>query len=400
MDARGRITTIVGSALLAGLSALLTGLVVATPTLAAAQDEPKSVAITEFFKGKVVRATKKGEVEIHYDFEDATQLADFELNMPYRAIMTAERALERGQLRLKGTGSLRHKAVFSDEIGVQAALTPMRPRDFGFAVTEERESEVFTLYCIRDQYFSLGDGVTTEQNMVIKFIPRDPKVNKDGMQDWRYCGSRGPNPDVQRNVPLEVRVERGGNQSEMWFEGFHSKGKEAGRDLSTQMAAVYVHESDVKIDDLIVKGTLSSEFIERHGLDLSVEIEPEDEAAEAAEPELDPEVAAKARETIAAYPLSTKPPVIAKLLRDATLPEALRQEAVDRILTLANKRIVPFLVDGLYAEEEAGRRLTFDAIQGLLGKSFGYRPGADEERRRKAISALNDYIAKHRRDFQ
>ena len=78
--------------------------------------EPGTVSVTEFFKGKVVKLTKKGEIEIHYDFEDAAQLGDFEESLPYRAIRSATQTLERGQLRMKGTGSFRHKAIFGERI--------------------------------------------------------------------------------------------------------------------------------------------------------------------------------------------------------------------------------------------------------------------------------------------
>jgi len=152
--------------------------------------------VTEFFKGKVTRLTKKGEIAILYDFEDPAQLQDFELALPFRAIRTVEAALDKGQLRVKGTGSFRHKAVFDGLVGADGSFTPRQPRDFGYAVTEERESEVFTLYCVQDRYFGLGDGVNHPQNMIIKFIPRDPKVNRDGYQDWRYCGSQAQNPSA------------------------------------------------------------------------------------------------------------------------------------------------------------------------------------------------------------
>ena len=392
MDARGRIATLALAAIAAAAG---------VPREAGAEDSPGGKPVTEFFRGKVLRANAKGDIEIRYDFEDPQQMADFETVMPYRAILSAQPAWESGAVRLKGTGSFRHVAVFDTTIGLEAQLTPARPRDFGFAVTESRESEVFTLYCVQDTYFSLGDGVRHPQNMVIKFIPRDPRINKDGMQDWRYCGSRGQEPEIQRNVPLHVRIARGDNESEMWLLDWHSQGKEAGRDLSSQMGAVYVHDSDVKIDDLVIRGRLSAAFVERHGLDLSVTIEPDEPATTEPGPvEIDPAVAEKVREQIAGYPLATSPAAMAKLLRDAAVPDTLRREALERVVGLGNKRIVPFVVDGLYADDTLSRELSLEVVRALVGKTFGYRPDADDEKRRKAISSLNEYIAKNRRQFE
>ncbi len=383
-----------------GLAAALA--VAASAVRAPAEDAPAAsgkVALADFFKGKLVRATPKGEIELAYDFEDAAQLDDFEITCPFRAIVTTKRAVEQGRLRLEGTGSLRHKAVFGERVGGEASFTPMRTRDFGFAVSEQRESEVFTLYCVQDQYFSRGDGVFTPQNMVIKFIPRDPKVNKDGMQDWRYCGSRGPKPDIQRGVALSLRIERGDNQSEMWMEGFHSKGKEAGRDLTSQMLALYTYDSDVKVDDLIVRGVLSPEYVAAHNLDLNVP-EPATEEPAATDPGIDPALAARVREQVAAYPATTKAPEMARLLRDTAVPEALRAEAVERIVAVADKRIVPLLIDGLYSEEEASRRLANDVVKALVPRNFGFKSDAPEDKRRKAITALNEYIRKNAAQFQ
>src|SRR5207249_3916965 len=151
--------------------------------------------------------------EIAYDFESPAQLDDFELSIPFRAIRTVARTLENGQLRVTGTGSVRHRALFDKSVGASATLIPVKNHDFGFAVTEEQESEVFTLYCLHDHYFSLGDGKDTRQNMIIKFIPRDPRANKEGQQDWRYCGSHGEKPAIERAVAYKVEIARADNQS-------------------------------------------------------------------------------------------------------------------------------------------------------------------------------------------
>ncbi len=359
------------------------------------------VPVTEFFKGRVTRLTRRGEIAILYDFEDPAQLADFELSLPFRAVRTVKATNERGRLRVVGTGSFRHRAVFDGLVGADGTFTPRQPRDFGYAVTEERESEVFTLYCVQDRYFGLGDGVSHPQNMIIKFIARDPRVNRGGYQDWRYCGSRGQKPAIRRGEPVGVRIEREGLESRMWLRDWKSKGREAGRDLSSQMIAVYTYDSDVLVDDLTISGRLSPAFVERHRLDLSVPIaSPGGEGEGDAAPEIDPAEAARVRALIAAYPLQTTAPMIAKLLRDTSMPLALRQEAVERVVAVGAKKVVPFVVEGLYATDEESRRLSIDVVRGLVGRSFGYRADAPDAKRSKAIATLNSYLQKRSRDFR
>jgi hypothetical protein len=373
--------------------------------VAAAPDGPapaasaSKVPVEQFFKGKVTKVDGLA-IELAYDFENPVQLEDFELSIPFRAVRTVTRVVENGQLRLTGTGSLRHKALFGKTIGASATLTPVKNRDFGFAVTEERESEVFTLYCLYDRYFSAGDGVHIPQNMIIKFIPRDPKANKAGQQDWRYCGSRGQQPEIERGKPYKVEIERGDNHSRLAIESWESKGKEWSRDLTSQALALYAYDGDFKADDLVVRGSLDAGWIDRNRVDLTTWKPPVDAGGAKAVPGLAPEVAARVRAKVTGWPSETKPGEMAALLRDATVPETLRGDAAAKAIEAADKRLVPYLVDGLYADDEPSRRLSGEVLSKLAGKSFGYRADAPDDQRKKSIQSINEYLKKHATEFQ
>jgi hypothetical protein len=373
------------------------------PAPAAPASPGGKVPVEQFFKGRITKLDGL-TIEIAYDFENPAQLDDFELSIPFRAIKTVARAIENGAVRITGTGSLRHKALFGKTAGASATLTPNKNHDFGFAVTEERESEVFTLYCLYDRYFGAGDNVKVPQNMIIKFIPRDPK-SKDGRQDWRYCGSRGQKPEIERGQPYKVEIERGDNQSRLVINDWESKGKEAARDLTSQAVALYAYDGDFKADDLVVRGTLDAGWVERNHLDLTTwkPSAPDANAAGAAKPAapgIAPDAAARVRAKIAGWPSDTKPAEMAALLRDANVPEALRTEAAQKAADSGEKKLVPYLVDGLYADDEVSRRLSGDVLAKLAGKSFGYRAEAPEDQRKKAIQSINDYLKKHSADFQ
>lgn len=362
---------------------------------------PGSVAIDRYFRGRVVKVEGR-TVELAYDFAAADQLQDFEAALPFRAIRSITFVHKQGKVALSGTGSLRHKAVFAGPVSIAASLTPRKPRDFGFAVTEERESEVFTLYCLYDRYFGLGDGVHTPQNMIIKFIPRDPKVNKDGLQDWRYCGSRGQNPEIVSGRTYRAVAERDGIESRLRIDDWESKGREAGRDLTAHQVALYGYDAQFDADDLVVRGVLDAGWLAREKIDLASWKPPAAEpvAGAADPPAADDPAVARVRARIAAYPLETKPAAMAALLRDTTVPVAVRGEAAEKAKSVGSKQIVPFLVDGLYAADADARRLSGDVVKSLLGKNFGFRHDAPEEARKKAIQGLNDHIRKHPEEFR
>src|SRR5678816_501041 len=93
---------------LAGVTAV--ALATLGATLAAAGDGPPppaaaaKVPVEQFFKGRITKLDGPS-IEIAYDFENAAQLDDFEISIPFRAIQTVARVLENGQLRITGTGS-------------------------------------------------------------------------------------------------------------------------------------------------------------------------------------------------------------------------------------------------------------------------------------------------------
>jgi len=343
------------------------------------------------------------EIELFYDFEEQAQLGDFEAAMPFRAVRTIKFVHEAGRIHVSGTGSMRHKAVFKEKVRVSAEFRPVKNRDFGFAISEAHESEVFTLYCVYDKFFGATDGVLTHQNMIIKFIPRDPKINKEGWQDWRYCGSRGPKPRIKRGVPYEVIAERSENRSFLQIGKWTSKGKEAGRDLTSQMVSVYGHKGDVRVDNLRIIGTLDPAFIAAHRLDMT-ERKPPKAKSEAtdtpAEPEIAPDAADRIRTQIDGYPARTKPLSMARILRDPEVPSALRKEAADKAVGAGKKQLVPYLLDGMSSKDASARRFSFEVFKALVGKAMSYRPDGPEAGRSAAMKKINKYVQKNARDFQ
>lgn len=389
------------------------------PGGAPAAPDPNLVRLDRFFRGKITHVeTKKvagaaataTTIEIRYDFSSPDQLLDFEPGLPFRAIRTIAWELKNGRVDLEGTGSMKHRAVFDADVSASATLTPRKARDFGFAVTEARESEVFTLYCLYDKYFSAGDNVFVPQNMIIKFIPRDPKVNKDGVQDWRYCGSRGQSPVVRTGQPYKVEIGRDANESRMTItapdgEDFKSGGKEWDRDLTSMIFGVYCHDSHVEVDDVVIRGRLDPEFVRREKLDVTGWTPPAEPVAPPPAPAGPAQTGAanqasvNARRTIDGYPLEAKPVTLAQLIRDVTVPLHLRTEAAEKATTVALKKVVPFLVEGLYSPDADSRRLSFEVIKALTGRSFGFRAEASEDSRKRGIKEINDFLAKNAAEY-
>jgi hypothetical protein len=397
------------AALAAVLAAVLTapfspapGLAHAAPEDPPAQPPAPLIPLQTFFKGKV-RSLKDRRIEIVYDFENAAQLEDFDASCPFRAIRTVKYAQKNGRVHIEGTGSMRHKAVFEDDVSMESVMSPRKPRDFGYAVSEHHPSEMFTLYCCYDRYFGLGDGVHIPQNMVIRFIERGAEVQGEGMQDWRYCGSRGQKPEIRIGQPYKVGMGRTGMESRMSIgDDFKSEGKEAGRVLRGLRLSLYAYDSSVEVDDLVVRGVLDKEFIEKNRLDLAGFVPASETTAPAtgAPPPMDEALAARVRAQIEGYPMDTKPPAMAAILRDAKLPAVLRDEGAAKVKAVASKKIVPFLTDGLYSDDADSRRIAIDLVKTLVGRDFGYRASAPEESRKKAIQAFNDFLQKKPEEFR
>lgn len=383
---------------LAGVLAI--ALLAVTGAPAVAQEEPPLVPLSEHFHGQA-SVNKKGVVTLRYDFEDAAQLADFTRSRPFQA-RDADVAfkLEGGQVHLEGTGSMRHVAVFADRVEAEANFTPNRNRDFGFAVTEFNGSDVFTLYCVYDRYFSASDGVFKPQNMIIKFLPKAARAEGDGLQDWRYCGSRGQKPEILRRRTYRVSIAREDMESRLDIDDWTSKGREAGRPLVGPMVAVYGHQGDVLFDDLIIRGRLAPDYVEEHRLDLTPTPGAEEDEAEETGPEFTEEQVAAVRSRIGDYPRLTRHLDLAELIRDASIPAELRGEAVERATLVEDRRIVPYLLDGLYAEDEPSRALSWQLFDALVDKRFTFRPDAEEESRSRAIKKIVKYLEEHAADFR
>lgn len=363
-------------------------------------DEAPLVPMATFFHGAVTRVGPGREIELRYDFEDPAQLADFEAAVPFQAVKDVVYEIERGQVHVKGTGSMRHKAVFQEWIEAEARLTPARNRDLGFAVTEQRESRIFTLYCVYDRYFGRGDGVFEPQNMIVKFISSDLVIQGRKEQEWRYCGSRGQKPEIRSGQTYAVRIRREGLESFLSIDDWKSKGKEAGRDLTSQMVALYTHTGDFKADDLVVRGSLDPTFVEANRLDLTpTEPVPEEPVVEAA-PELPADEMERLQARIRDYPDRTKPLELAKMIRDTALPEAVREQAAQRAVAAGSRRIVPYLLDCLGSDDETSRMLGFEVFKEVEGKTFGYRPDASEEARARFMKKINEHVAKNARAYE
>jgi hypothetical protein len=245
------------------------------------------------------------------------------------------------------------------------------------------------------------------QNMVIKFLAREARGGPDGLQEWRYCGSRGAKPAVRPHERVEVAFSRQGLESRMRIADWETKGREAGRELTAHHVAVYGHDAQFALDDLVVRGQLDPQFVAQHRLDLAgwkPRADPGRAGPTAAEPVGTPGLTddelASVRERIQAYPSGTPHAALAAMLRDAALPGALRSEAAARATEVGDKRLVPHLVDGLYSDDLPARKLSHQVVEALAGKSFGYRAEAAEESRKKAIQALNAHLQKHAQVFR
>ena len=381
----------------------------ATPA-AWADDESKSVtkppegptvkkALNKAFFGRVVKIKKK-RVTLYYDFEDPRQLRDFEEARPPRLLDASQNrvGIEGGRLVLKGSTSIRHRMEGRGEIRARFFVSFSRQWNVGAVITEPILSDFYVVYTLFDRKFNRSGA------MYIGAIGlhEDEGANIDmSLVNYRDIFGANIAKKAKPGQWIEVEVAKDG-----WKEFFRvgeteGRGSSRGKtkDMREYQFGLFVDENDARFDDLTLTLELTDEFLELN--DLRAEL---DEAWE----EIPTEgplagikgVPPRTRNQIEAYAAgkgSAKD--VYRALASTALPRDAREAAARVLIERRESRSVPVILDGLYQEDKLTRKLTNNVIRSIVGKNFGYSPGASEKSRSKAIRKLNEHLQKNRRRY-
>ncbi len=359
---------------------------------------PPRIAIDKFLRGTVVSLDRDGVVDVRYDLKDEDQLKDFLFYRPFRVQGAWEQDLRDRKLRLKGTGGLVWKPVLKKTLEMGFHMRLGVARDAGAFIAEDRESEHYTMFSIYDQFFQNKDSPgSAKVHMICRFLPASQEFGGDLV--FRYV-ARGARPAIPIGKPFAVAIRREGIDDEMRIDDEKLAGNEANWDpLRGLRPGFYVLDSDATYWDLRIKGRIDPEWAAAAGVDLTLPITP-------VGPEV-PEVReagagdAAARARIAAFLEGTGSyRDLVRAVDDRALLEAVRREAAEALRRTATARIVPECVPLLESDDLLSRTLGDEIITALAGRSFGFKADAPEDKRRKAVKSLMEFIERYPQKFR
>ena len=353
-------------------------------------------ALNKAFHGRVVKIKKK-RVTLYYDFEDREQLKDFEEARPPRLLDASQNRvrIQGGRLVLEGSTAIRHKMEGSGEVRGTFWVSFNRQWNVGAVITEPVLSDFYVVYTLFDERFNRSG------NMYIGAcgLHEDEGADVDmSLVNFRDIFSASVRKKAKVGQWIECEVAKDG-----WKEYFRvgetdGKGSSRGKtkDMRTYQFGLFVHENSARFDDLTLTIELTDEFLDLNDLKAEVALEweevPEDgplKGIKGVPPRLRNQVEQYA------YGKGDAKEVFVALSRPG-LPKKAREAAAQVLEDRRDPRAVPIVIDGLYSQDKLTRALSIGVIKAIVGKDFGYSPGAKDKTRSKAIRKLNEHIQRYR----
>ena len=354
-------------------------------------------ALNKAFKGRIVRIKKK-KVTLYYDFEDTDQLEDFEDARPPRLLDAGQnRAYIRGgRLVLEGSTSIRHKMEGRGELRARFFIKVSQQSNVGTVFTEPILGDFYVVLNLFDQRF-YKNGMML---LAACGLHEDEGADdiSSGLVNWRDIIGGNVKDEVKVGQDAEIEVYKDGWTEYVAVNGRGRKGSSKGKckEMKVYQFGLWVHQSRATFDDLTLTFELTDEFLDLNDLQAAVEEEWEEV------PQTGPlagigGVPPRIRTQIDAYAAGKgDAKEVFEVMGRTGMPKKVREIAARVLSQRKDPRIVPRLIDGLFAEDKLMRKLTIGVIKSIVGNTFGYSPTAGEKNRSKAIRKLMEHISKNR----
>ena len=355
-------------------------------------------ALNVAFKGRIVRIEKR-KVTIRYDFEDPAQLEDFEPARPPRLLDGGQNQvkIEGGRLVLEGSTSIRQKMEGTGRIHARFIVKLTRKYNVGAVITEPVLSDFYVVYNLFDFRFNRKGNM----HIAACGLHEDEGAQdlRSGLVNFRdiFNGNLRKEVKLGRDIEVEVRKER-------WTEFFRvgrvkGKGSSKGKtkDMRFYKFGLFVHGSRATFDDLTLTVELTEEYLDNENL--RAELDPNfpsgpDPLAGITGVPLD------VRKRIHDYDASGKASrLVIEILDQAGLSRRVREVAARILAERNDPKVVPLAIGGLTSEDKISRRLSIQVVKSIVGKTFGYSPGASKKSRAAAIEKLKVYLNEHRERY-
>jgi hypothetical protein len=362
------------------------------------KEPPKAKqALNRVFRGRIVKI-KRNQVTIYYDFEDPEQLKDFEDARPPRLLDAGQNkvTIEGGRLVLDGSSAIRHRMEGRGKLRAHFYVRVGRQWNVGTVFTEPVLSDFYVVCNLFDGKFYGDKGLI----LAACGLHEDEGADdiSTGLVNWR---------DIFRTDVKKVAAVGEDAEMEVWKDGWseycrvgdrEGKGSSKGKckEMGTYQFGLFVHESRATFDDLTLVIELTDEFLDLNSLRADIDVDWEDMPTSGPFKGVGG-VPPRVRVQADAYAegKGEHRDVIRAMLSPG-LPERAREILFGLIVSRKDPKSVPLLVEGLYAEDKASRRLAIEAIRAIVGKNFGYAPNASEKERSKAIQKLNAFLNENR----
>jgi len=369
------------------------------PAQPAPPAKPAKQALDKVLHGRVL-SYDDGVLEMRYDFKDPAEWQDFAPLKPFRLVGKFEHDTTEAGIHLNGTGGIGWKGLLKGKAELEFTFRIRAPRDLGAFLTEKREGDDYTMYSVFDQFFQDKDHPgSAKTHMICRFLPGDKSSGGDLI--FRYV-DRKPRPELQQGQVLKMRLGKDGTDDWMEIDGNRLAGSEgAWRLLRGLRPGFYVIENECWVTGLVIKGPVDSYWAEGAGIDLSLPV-----SARPGTPTGTPggEPSAKdidAREKIQAFRNGGGSPLsLLKVIEDAGVADPLRADAAAALKEAGKASVVPAAVNLLESQDAKTRTLAYQVVAALTGRDFGYRPDDPEDRRRKAVKGILEYIQKNPAKFE
>lgn len=389
-----------------GIRILLTLLLAAA--LVPAEDERDTTAgpgpqvkraINKVFKGRVVRIKKK-RVTLFYDFEDQSQLEDFEAARPPRLLDASQNrvSIKGGRLVLEGSTGIRHKMEGTGELRAHFYARVSKQSNVGTVFTPPIVNDFYVVLNLFDDRFYQNGAMILAACGLHEDEGADTNL---ALVNWRDIFVGNVKKKAQVGEDIEIEVAKDGPKEYCRVQDVEGKGSSKGKggEFPSYHFGLWVHHSRMSVDDLTIEVELTDEYLDLNDLKAAISDDWEEV------PQTGPLAGVKGvppsiRGWIEAYAAGTgEPKRMVEVICRTGLPKRAREAAAEVLTARRDPKAVPVVIDGLYQEDKTSRRLSIGVVKSIVGKDFGYSPTAGDKARSEAIRKLIAYLAEHRKRF-
>lgn len=345
------------------------------------------VPLKTFLHGRL-ESMKGRRVVVVYDFRSELQLLDFESVNPFLVRASGDWRIEDGKLTVSGSSAFRWKPVLEADLRIRYKATLRDGRDAGVVLVEPGLTSRCILFALGDTFFSTKDRQRTLAHMIT--CCGVDEAGSGGENVFRYV-DRSWIPVLVPGKEVQVELAKRGERNHMVIGETVLQGGDIGIRMPRVQAALCVIGVAASWSELRIEALLDPEWLRANdiqwdaGEDSELE-KPADEPAD--EPAAEPPGADELAQVLGWL----------RVVGDVQATKRDREQAARKIIDRKRIMDVPPVVRSgiLYSADETSRELGYEMLKAITGKTLGYSPRLDSEKRRDAVGRWWAWITANR----